>query len=108
MLSNILGYFSKSSSLTGSLSDHTFSDLFKSHADLLEELFSPDTVLCCPVSGSLGEDLSKSILRAHVLKPDEVPGEFRNLKGQKVALHGNELICGEGLFLFRHHNDCAI
>jgi len=76
--------------------DDSFVDLLRQHPDLWREAFTGSNILCCPVSVSLGDDVMREQLMSHVLIPDRVPGEYTTLRGERVHMTGNELVCGMG------------
>ena len=87
---------SKRRSNSNDTTDGAFVDMIKQYPDLWREAFTGDNVLCCPLSVSLGEEATREQLMSHILIPDRMPGEYITLRGEKVFLSGNELLCGVG------------
>ena len=89
--------------------DKSFSNWQNKFPDLWKiAISSPENAVCCPVSSSLGEPLSRNLLLSHILIADVMPGEFKTLKNQKVSLHGSELVCSEGTGTSRLPNSLQI
>jgi alpha-tubulin suppressor-like RCC1 family protein len=88
--------FGTSKRRTNSDIDGAFIDMIKQYPDIWREAFTGDNVLCCPASISLGEESSREQLMSHILIPDRMPGEYVTLRGEKVYVSGNELLCGVG------------
>ena len=77
--------------------DDVFADMVRNHADIWKDLISgSNNILCCPVSYSLGDDISREQLMSHVLIPERNAGTFTTLRGEHVQMVGNDLICGVG------------
>ena len=86
--------WSSKSRITGS--DDSFIEALKLYPELWSDLFTDSKVLCCPVSGSLKDEITKYQLLSHVLIHQRVGGEFKTLRGENVYLLGSELVCGSG------------
>ena len=86
--------WSSKSRITGS--DDSFIEALKLYPELWRDLFTDSKVLCCPVSGSLKDEITKDQLLSHVLVHQRVGGEFKTTRGENVYLLGSELVCGSG------------
>jgi hypothetical protein len=76
--------------------DDSFSDALKQYPELWRELFSGPNIICCPVSGSLRDEVTKEQLMSHILLPQRSGGEYKTIRGEQVHYSGSELVCGMG------------
>ena len=88
--------------------DDTFSDAAKLYPDLWGELFTGSNVICCPISGSLADSMTKDLLMSHILIPQRVGGEFKTILGEHVYMTGNQLLCGAGFLEQREVNIISV
>ena len=88
--------------------DDTFSDAAKLYPDLWGELFTGSNVICCPISGSLADSMTKDLLMSHILIPQRVGGEFKTILGEHVYMSGNQLLCGAGFLEQREVNIISV
>jgi hypothetical protein len=93
---DILNPWNWSSKRRLSGTDDSFADALKQYPELWKELFLGSKILCCPVSGSLRDDISKEQLMSHILVPQRSSGEYKTIRGETVSFSGNELLCGVG------------
>ena len=72
--------------------DDSFVDALKLYPDLWRELFVSSNIICCPISGSLKDEVTKDQLLSHVLVQQRTEGEYQTLRGEHVQLSGSDLI----------------
>ena len=88
--------------------DDSFSDAVKLYPDLWGELFMGSNVICCPVSGSLVDAITKDLLMSHILVPQRIGGEFKTILGEHVIMSGSQLLCGAGFLEQREVNVISV
>lgn len=91
-----LNPFNWTSKKKGTGNDEPFIDALKLYPDLWRDLFLESNIICCPISGSLRDDVTKDQLLSHILVHQRIGGEYKTSRGQHVSLSGSELICGAG------------
>ena len=72
--------------------DDSFVDALRLYPDLWRELFVSSNIICCPISGSLKDEVTKDQLLSHVLVQQRTEGEYQTLRGEHVQLSGSDLI----------------
>jgi hypothetical protein len=91
-----LNPFNWTSKKKGTSNEEPFIDALKLYPELWRDLFLESNIICCPVSGSLRDDITKDQLLSHILVHQRIGGEYKTSRGQHVSLSGGELICGAG------------
>jgi hypothetical protein len=91
-----LNPFNWTSKKKGTSNEEPFIDALKLYPELWRDLFLESNIICCPVSGSLRDDITKDQLLSHILVHQRIGGEYKTSRGQHVSLSGSELICGAG------------
>lgn len=91
-----LNPFNWTSKKRGTSNEEPFIDALKLYPELWRDLFLESNIICCPVPGSLRDDITKDQLLSHILVHQRIGGEYRTSRGQHVSLSGSELICGAG------------
>ena len=91
-----LNPFNWASKKKGNSNEEPFIDALKLYPELWRDLFLESNIICCPVSGSLRDDITKDQLLSHILVHQRIGGEYKTSRGQHVSLSGSELICGAG------------
>ena len=72
--------------------DDSFVDALKLYPDLWRDVYISSNIICCPVSGSLKDEITEDQLLSHVLVQQRTEGEYRTLRGEHVHLSGSDLI----------------
>ena len=72
--------------------DDSFVDALKLYPDLWRDVFVSSNIICCPISGSLKDEITEEQLLSHVLVQQRTEGEYRTLRGEHVHLSGSDLI----------------
>lgn len=73
-----------------------FEDSLRTQPDLWKRAFIENNITLCPMSVSMGDELTRENLMSHILVPHGKPGEYRTLRNEQVYITGNEVICGMG------------